>query len=84
MTIEAIGWLSAIMLGLCGLPQAIRAVRTKSIAGLDPWFLGMWTAGELAGLVYVIALGNPALILNYLVNSVACCVLVMVHLGEAR
>jgi uncharacterized protein with PQ loop repeat len=49
-----IGWIGAILLALCGLPQAFKTFRTKSCNDLSWLFLGAWLLGEILVLVYII------------------------------
>lgn len=72
---EIIGWLSAILLALCGVPLAYRTVRDRHADGVDLWFLILWTLGEVLGLGYVLALGSWPLVFNYLVNTIACLII---------
>jgi len=66
---ESVGWLSSILLGLCGLPMAVEAIYEGTASTVNSLFLWMWFCGEIAGLAYTIYLLNPALILNYAFNS---------------
>lgn len=72
---ETIGWLGAIFLAVCGLPQAVLAWRTGNTGGISRPFIFLWTMGEVFGLAYVIYLGNWPLITNYLANTLACLVI---------
>lgn len=73
---ELLGWISAISLSLCGIPQAWRAYKTKTVEGLSDWFIISWSLGEILGVIYVISIGSWPLIVNYFVNLIACIVLV--------
>jgi hypothetical protein len=63
--IDAVGWLGAGLLALCGLPLLLG---TK--AG-DRWFLDLWLAGEVAMFFYVLDRTPDAwpLLANYAFNS---------------
>jgi len=69
MTIEFIGWLGAFLFAWCGLPQLIKAFRTKRVDGLSLIFLMMWLFGEFFSLIYVLFTApRPPLIFNYIFN----------------
>lgn len=67
--IEAIGWVGSVCFALCGLPQAIQTIKTKSAKDFSIWFLGLWLVGEVLMIVYtLLKLQNPQLLFNYFVN----------------
>lgn len=72
---EIFGWIGAIFLGGCALPQTWKSYRDGHSRGLDWGFLISWFIGELAMLIYIIPGRDPALIFNYLLNF--SCLLVM-------
>lgn len=49
---ETLGYLGGILLGLCGLPQAIHSVRTGKAEDVNWLFLVMWLLGEVLMLIY--------------------------------
>ena len=51
--IEVIGYLSTILLGFCGIPQAIKAWKTQSARDISWIFLLMWGGGEICATIYV-------------------------------
>lgn len=70
--IDIIGYLGALALGACAIPQAIQSYRTRSSQGLSLVFLLLWTLGEIALGTYTAATlplrdGAPLLI-NYGIN----------------
>ena len=71
MMIEIIGWLGALLLATCGLPQLIKTIKTRSFEGLSITFLFWWLFGEIFVLFYIIlgAFRWP-LIFNYGINIV--------------
>ena len=74
-----LGFLGALLLGGCALPQAIQSYRRKSSAGLSGWFLAMWACGEILTATYV--LGTSAdwyLMLNYAIN-LACLAVILFY-----
>lgn len=78
--LKAIGWLGAFGLAICGLPQAIAAVRTKDSSGITWWMLILWWFGELLTMIYVwakysLTAYSMPLILNYVLNIVIVAVI---------
>lgn len=69
-----VGFLASALLALCALPAVWSALAHRQCA-YDPWFLRLWTAGEVLGLVYVVWLGDLPLIANYGLNLLCCLVL---------
>lgn len=67
---ETLGWISAILLAACGLPQCIKSFREKSSLGVSVMFIWMWFLGEILGLAYVLYKGDMPLILNYSFNTI--------------
>ena len=65
---ELFGWISSIFLALCGIPQAIKAIKDKHSHGVSWGFIILWFLGEICGLIYVTHLGNLPLIINYFCN----------------
>lgn len=69
-------WIGAVLLALCGLPQAIKAYRRpESTRGLSWWFLGSWLAGEFAFLYGFLGFVSFHAIANYVINILIICVL---------
>lgn len=74
--IEFLGWIGALCLGMCAIPQAIHSWRTKSSAGLSLVFLLLWIGGEVATLAYILLTTvQLPLIVNYVINLV--CLLII-------
>ena len=69
-TRELIGWISAILFGLCALPQVLMCVEQGHAKGLSSITLGMWFAGEMFGLYYIWPDRKWPLIINYVLNVV--------------
>ena len=67
---ETIGWISAVLLMMCGVPEAWKA-RREGYSNLSDGLIWMWGIGDLLGLVYVASLGSWPLIMNYMVNAVS-------------
>lgn len=67
--ISFIGIIGSLMLALCGLPQAIQSIKTKSSAGVNSLFLWLWGIGEILLIIYVLKTSNDFILLvNYLFN----------------
>lgn len=65
---EHIGFLSSVLLVLCGIPDLYRGIFQKRV--LCPWdLLIIWFLGELFGLAYVLYIGDKPLLLNYGLNT---------------
>jgi uncharacterized protein with PQ loop repeat len=72
--IEAIGWIGSICFALCGLPQAIQTIKTKSARDISVLFLLLWLIGELLMIIYtIVKIKNMPLLLNYVCNFVCLC-----------
>lgn len=78
---EVVGWIGAICLALCGIPLARKTIVDGHADGVDLSFLLLWTVGEILGLIYVLALGSWPLIANYVVNVLACIVILRYKVG---
>lgn len=75
--IEFIGWIGAVMLGLCALPQAIASWRNKDSSGISFLFLLLWLGGEVFTLVYIINTTQQLpLMANYLFN-ILCLIVIL-------
>ena len=66
---EICAWIGAILLGFCGLPQAIKCWKQGHAIGLSWGFILMWAWGEILTLIYVISKIDLALIVNYGINT---------------
>jgi len=68
--ISILGWLGASLLALCGLPAAIDVIGKGTAEGYSQAFIGMWFAGEVLTLIYVILRHgfDKPLIFNYGLN----------------
>ena len=70
-----IGWLSALLLACCGIPQCIKSYKEKNSRGISGLFIVLWTLGEILGLIYVYNNWDIILFTNYLANSIFCCII---------
>lgn len=41
------GWIGALCVGVCGIPQVIQCIRQGHAEGLSLWFLILWLIGEV-------------------------------------
>lgn len=82
--IDCIGWIGSVLFAFCGLPQAIKAYRTRSVADLSWLFLLMWWLGEILTFVYVCT--QPTLqiplLANYTFNFLIVTYLIYVKRSE--
>ena len=85
MMIEFVGWLGAVLLATCGIPQLVKTIRTRNFDGLSLTFLFWWLLGEIFILFYVIqkAFKWP-LILNYAINIVVIFVILFLFALTGR
>ena len=67
-TINAVGILGAILLALCGAPQAYMSFKNKHSDGVSTSFALMWFFGEVMMLIYVAQSLDWILIGNYVFN----------------
>lgn len=74
---QIIGWVGAILLALCSLPQAIMVFRNKNADGLSSSFLGLWFSGTVLTGSYIVATDptNLPLLANYGINFCFLCVI---------
>ena len=66
---DLIGYVSGILLAICGLPEAIRSYKNKK-CDIGWLFLIMWFLGELGLLIYEYKTLALPRILNYCCNIV--------------
>jgi len=69
MLIEIIGWIGAVLLATCGLPQLYHTLKTKNFDGLSITFLLWWLLGEILTFTYVLYVAFKwPLVFNYSLN----------------
>lgn len=75
--VEYIGYAASALFAFCGLPQAIKAYRTKSAEDVSMLFLLMWGGAEELMPIYVYATHgfDVPLMANYFLNLVFVCVI---------
>ena len=49
-----IGWVGAILFGICAIPQVMKTWKTKKAGDLSWWFLIFWLFGELLTFTYIL------------------------------
>jgi len=62
------GYVGALMLALCAVPQAWLSISQGHSNGLSWAFLSLWGGGELLTLAYVWPKKHWPLIINYVLN----------------
>lgn len=78
---EIVGWIGSICFAICGLPAAYEAIRDKACS--YSWtFLALWGIGEVFTSIYVIYLGNLALLFNYGMNFI--CLVILIYYNKRR
>ena len=80
-SIEILGWIGAILLATCGLPQLYTTLKTRNFQGLSITFMIWWLAGEVLTLAYVtqVAFRWP-LIFNYILNIIIPIIILILFL----
>lgn len=70
--LELCGWIGALCLACCALPQAIMSIRQKHSNGVSNGLLWLWGLGEFFTLFYLLNQDtlNWPLLVNYLSNIV--------------
>ena len=68
--IEFCGYTGAILLAICGLPQAIQAWQEGHARGINSLTAAMWFWGEIFIIIYVLPTSDIPLLFNYLCNLV--------------
>ncbi len=67
---EIFGWISSILFAFCGLPQAIKSVKTGRSDGLTWGFILMWLGGEIFAILYILPKSDLPLLFNYSINMI--------------
>jgi uncharacterized protein with PQ loop repeat len=65
-----IGWIGSVCLALCGIPQAVKTIQTRSAGDISIMFLLLWLIGEVLTLVYIVPKLDWPLLFNYSVNII--------------
>ena len=79
--IDKCGWFAGILLGICGFPEAYRAITAENYetSGL---FLLIWGGGEVLMLIpALIEIKKPYLIMNLLLNIFFISVMTLRYTG---
>lgn len=72
-----LGWLGALFLATCGIPEAILAIYRGHAQGLSWPFLLMWFLGEACILIPIITLKKKYLIFNYTTNLTMATIIIV-------
>lgn len=85
MLIDLMGMIGSIMLGICGVPQLIKTVKTRKARDISWPFLLLWLDGEIILYIYI-AYKSPDLILffNYGLNIVILAIILKIKLDERK
>lgn len=73
---QVIGWTGSILFALSGIPQAWTSYRQGHSRGLSPLFLGLWLAGEVLTLAYILPKLDWPLLFNYGFN-LSCLIVIL-------
>lgn len=71
-----IGWMGAICLAVCGLPQAWESYKARNSEGISWSMLLLWGFGELLTFIYVFEQMNVPLITNIATNILAVSIMI--------
>lgn len=76
--LKAIGWIGAVALASCGIPQIYTSWKQGHADGINHLFLWLWTIGEIFTFTYVLGFNTLSwpLVLNYAFNIVAVIVII--------
>ena len=78
---KTVGWLSAILLATCGIPELVKALNGNKIeAGWE--LLIMWFLGEFFGLIYTFPLNKIPLRFNYMFNTIVVGLLIYFKMAQ--
>lgn len=84
---EFIGWMGAILLALCGLPELIIAIKTGT-STVSYAMLLMWLFGEIFALIYTINKNKKVkllpLLFNYGLNIVIITAILIIKVSSGK
>ena len=70
-----LGWMGSTLLALCGIPQAVMAVKQGHSNGISWSMLLMWHSGIICMMIYVLPTRDVPLISSYAVSVVTISVM---------
>ena len=73
--LELVGWIGAVCLGVCAVPQTIKTVKQGHARGISLSFLLLWIVGEMLTFVYVLPKKDLPLLVNYGLNLICLSVI---------
>jgi len=77
--IDLIGWMGALLLGICGIPEVIHTLQTSQV-NLTWGLLLFWFFGEILALIYTYNKSKKVrlfpLIFNYGLNIICISILI--------
>lgn len=72
-----LGWLGAILLALCSIPEAYNSIMNGHSKGLSWTFILMWYFGEIFVLIPVaITIKEKYLLFNYILNIIGISIII--------
>ena len=81
---ELFGWIGAVFMGGCAIPQAWQSIKDGHTRGLNWGFLGSWFIGECAMLIYILPMNDMALSFNYVLNFFLLLVMLRYKIVERK
>lgn len=79
---EIFGWIGAVFMGGCAIPQTWQSIKDGHTRGLNWGFLGSWFIGECAMLIYILPMNDLALSFNYVLNFVLLLIMLRYKVWE--
>jgi uncharacterized protein with PQ loop repeat len=78
MIIEIFGWIGAILLPACAIPQIWKIYKTKSVEDISLLYLWLWFIGEVSILFYALfSIKNWPLLFNYIISFFIISILII-------
>ena len=76
-----IGWISSLLLVLCGVPELYRGISTGHI-GASWGLVTLWLLGEILGVIYTFNKRDLPLFFNYSLNTIIVGAIFIIKFGE--
>jgi uncharacterized protein with PQ loop repeat len=85
LIITLTGVLGALLLAVCGLPQAIQSFKTGTSNGVNGTFLWLWGVGEILLVIYILVTTKDLILLmNYLLNIIIIGIIAYYKIKDSR
>lgn len=84
MELALTGWLSALFLGACGLPQAWKSWKEGHARGMSAWFLVLWTTGEILLVWHTVLVKDWPVTANAVFNLLVMSVIIKYKVWERK